>query len=247
MRNIRLLLEYEGTAYVGWQRQSPACGTNSIQQTLEEAIAQITGEQTSVTSASRTDAGVHARGQVANFMTSSGLPVEKLRDALNAVLPRDIGVLEVAEAPQDFNARFSAKLKAYAYTIWNRPSKPVLVRMFCWHIPKRLDVALMNSAAQLLAGTHDFACFASADTDRATSVRTITTIGVTEKDGIITLAVEGNGFLYNMVRAITGTLVDVGRGRLTVEDVRRILESCDRTQAGRTAPAKGLCLMRVEY
>ena len=244
MRNIKLLLEYEGTAYVGWQRQVQP---NSIQQALEEAIARITGAQASATGASRTDAGVHARGQVANFMTSSSLSIEKLRDALNAVLPPDIGVLEAAEAAEDFNARFSAKSKVYEYTIWNRHTRPVLSRLFCWHVHKPLDVERMSAAARLLLGTHDFACFASANTDRVTSVRTMTEAGVTERDGIITFSLEGNGFLYNMVRAVTGTLVEVGRGKLSVEEFRAILESCDRKRAGRTAPARGLCLVRVEY
>lgn len=244
MRNIKLLLEYEGTAYVGWQRQAQP---NSIQQALEEAIARITGAHVSITGASRTDAGVHARGQVANFMTSSSLSIEKLRDALNAVLPPDIGVLEAAEAAEDFNARFAAKSKAYEYTIWNRPTRPVLSRLFCWHVHKPLGVEKMSAAARLLLGTHDFACFASANTDRVTSVRTMTEAGVSEKEGIITVSLEGNGFLYNMVRAVTGTLVEVGRGKLSIEGFGEILASRDRARAGRTAPARGLCLVRVEY
>ena len=245
MRNIKLTLEYEGTRYLGWQRQPQGM---TIQQALEEAVAKVTGVETSVIGASRTDAGVHARGQVANFRTNSNLAVERFRGALNALLPRDIAVLSAEDAPEEFNSRFSACSKLYHYTIWNHPVRPALERDSCWHVRWKLDDGPAQEAAHALLGPHDFACFESSNAQSQTTVRTVTQASW-ERDGPhrIVFAIEADAFLYNMVRAIVGTLTDVARGKIPAERVAEIIASRDRRQAGRTAPPRGLCLMKVRY
>lgn len=243
-RNILIKLEYEGTNYLGWARQPQGL---SIQEALETALRNITGEEMHVLGAGRTDAGVHARGQAATFKTTSPLSPERLRGALNALLPRDIAVTESIEAPADFNARYSAKSKLYEYTIWNRRVRPALDRNFCWHFRWELDLVLMQEAAAMVIGKHDFAAFRSANSDIETSIRTMTRSEWRAEEPKLIYSVEGNAFLYNMVRALVGTMVDVGRGKITPAQFGRILESKDRTTAGRTAPAQGLCLMRVDY
>jgi len=214
---------------------------------LEEAIERITGQHSRVTGAGRTDAGVHAAGQVASFHTDSALPAERLREALNAVLPSDIAILAVEEAPQDFHAQFGATSKRYEYTISTRPARPVFGRERCWHCTWPLDIAQMRRAAELLVGTHDFAGFASSGSERKTTVRTVTRCELREETDRVILVIEGDGFLYNMVRTIAGTLVDVARGKLPLERVAEVLASGDRERAGRTAPPGGLCLVRVDY
>ncbi len=244
MRNIKLTIEYEGTAYLGWQRQPQGM---TIQQALEEALGQITGERPQVVGASRTDTGVHARGQVANFKTDSALPVERIQSALNALLPLDIAIVAAEEAPEDFNARFSARSKLYHYTIWNQRVRPVLDRRFCWHVRWPVELEPLRAASQCLVGEHDFAAFRSANAQSETTVRVIERADWELNVPRLTFAVEGNGFLYNMVRALVGTLVEVGRGKMTPAEFGRVLESGERAQAGRTAPARGLCLMRIRY
>ena len=244
MRNIKLTIEYEGTSYLGWQRQPQGM---TIQQALEEAIRQVTGVMPQVIGASRTDAGVHARGQAANFKTDSAIPVERLQGALNALLPRDIAVADAEEVPDDFNCRFSAKSKLYQYTIWNQRVRPAMDRNFCWHLRWPVEIEPMQAASASLLGEHDFAAFQSANAQSETTVRTILRADWELCAPRLTFAVEGNGFLYNMVRALVGTLVEVGRGKITAEEFKKILESRDRTLAGRTAPARGLCLMCVRY
>ncbi len=244
MRNIQLTLEYEGTRYLGWQRQPQGM---TIQQALEEAIEQTTGVMSRVTGASRTDAGVHARGQVANFRTDSALPVERLQGALNALLPRDIVVLSAEDVAEDFDARFSARSKLYHYTVWNDRVRPALERNLCWHLRWPLDLQPMQEAARLLIGRHDFAAFQSANAQSETTARTVLYAAWERAGSKLTFAVEADGFLYKMVRAIVGTLVDVGRGRKSVEDFGETLDSRHRRRAGRTAPPQGLCLMAVRY
>lgn len=244
MRNIRLLIEYDGTAYVGWQRQVQP---NSVQQAIEEAFRGITGETVHVVGASRTDAGVHARGQVAHVHTATRLPADRLRDALNAVLPRDIAIVRADEAPESFHARFDAIGKRYDYLMLTGPVRPVFERRYAWHVTYRLDLDRMRAAAAMLLGTHDFAGFASSDHQHKNTVRTVKRCDLVETADRLLLVMEGNGFLYNMVRAVAGTLVDIGRGRLPVERVAEVLATRDRRLAGATAPACGLCLVRVEY
>jgi tRNA pseudouridine38-40 synthase len=244
MRNIKLTIEYEGTAYLGWQRQPQGM---TIQQALEESLERIIGEMPEVIGASRTDAGVHARGQVANFKTDSELPAERIQSALNALLPLDIVIVAAEEVPEDFHARFSARSKLYHYTIWNRRVRPVLDRRFCWHVRWPLELAPLREASACLIGEHDFAAFRSANAQSETTVRTIERADWEQDFTRLTFAIEANGFLYNMVRALVGTLLEVGRRKMTPEEFRRVLESGERAQAGRTAPARGLCLMRVRY
>jgi tRNA pseudouridine38-40 synthase len=244
MRNIKLTVEYEGTSYLGWQRQPQGM---TIQQALEEAIQQVTGVMPQVIGASRTDAGVHARGQAANFKTDSAIPVERLQGALNALLPRDIAIADAEEVPDDFNCRFSAKSKLYHYTIWNQRVRPAMDRNFCWHLRWPVELEPMQAASASLIGEHDFAAFESANAQSETSVRRVLRADWELCAPRLTFAIEGNGFLYNMVRALVGTLLEVGRGKMTVAEFRRVLESGERAQAGRTAPPQGLCLMRIRY
>jgi tRNA pseudouridine38-40 synthase len=244
MHNILITLEYEGTNYLGWARQPHGL---TIQEALETALREVTGEDIHVRGSGRTDAGVHARGHAANFKTRSTLAPERLRGALNALLPRDIAVLEAMEVPESFHARFAAKSKLYEYTIWNQRVRPALERKFCWHVRWEIDPVPMQEAAAMIVGKHDFAAFRSSNTDIETSVRTMHRAEWLSDGPRLTFRIEGDAFLYNMVRALVGTLVDVGRGKITPAQFGRILESKDRTLAGRTAPAQGLCLVRVDY
>lgn len=244
MRTVRLVVEYEGTAYAGWQRQPNAM---TIQQALEEAIEGITGSRPTVIGSGRTDAGVHALAQVASFRTESALAPERLRDALNATLPRDIVVKEAADAPEGFHAQRDARSKRYEYTIWNRRVRRVFDRDLCWRVGRPLDVEAMARAAEALVGTLDFKAFQASGSAVAHSVRTVTKAEWTRRGDFLVFGIEGHGFLYNMVRIIVGALVDVGLGRMSEEEFRDVIASRDRTRAGRTAPAKGLCLVEVRY
>ena len=237
-------MEYEGTNYLGWQRQPQGM---TVQQAIEESIARITGTMAPVIGASRTDTGVHARGMVAHFKTESALPAERFLGGLNGTLPRDIAVLSVAEMADDFHARFSARAKRYEYTIHNSPVRRAMGRRFHWHVRKKLEVAAMRVGAQQLIGTHDFAAFESSGAESGTTVRTVTLADWVEKGRLLVFAIEADAFLYNMVRAVVGSLVEVGLGKQRPEWVAEIIRSRDRTQAGPTAPAKGLCLIRVDY
>src|SRR5579884_3502539 len=244
MRNLRLLLAYDGTDFHGWQYQP---GLRTVQQTLEETIAALTGERLRVNASGRTDTGVHAVGQVVNFFSATSLPVETLVRALNAHLPEDVVVREVAEMPEAFDANRDAKRKLYRYIIHDGAVPDLFMRRYCHHSCYRLDAAAMARAAACLRGTHDFRSFETEWPNRASSVRTITQLTIQRRSDWIWLDVEADGFLYNMVRAITGTLINVGRGFWPESRVAEILEARDRTQAGPTAPALGLFLMRVSY
>ena len=245
MRNFKLVLSYDGTDFFGWQTQPQG---RTVQETLEGAIAKVTGEPgVRVTASGRTDAGVHAVGQVANFQSATTIPLAKLGRALNANLPHDVAVRSCEEAPLTFDANRDAVRKLYRYVIHDGPvPSPFLRRLAChsWHA---LDAAAMARAAEPLKGRHDFRCFETEWPNRATSVRTITHLAVNRAGEQVWIDVEADGFLYNMVRAIAGTLMYVGRGYWPESQVAAILEAGDRTRAGPNAPAHGLYLMRVTY
>ena len=246
-RTLKLVVEYDGTAYGGWQRQSNA---PSIQQSLEEALRQMTGEpELTVRGAGRTDAGVHALGQVASFGTASRIATYGFLRGLNTLLPDDIAVLACAEAPPDFDARKSARAKRYRYRILNRPARSAVRGRYVWHIPSpALDLERMRLAAAPLRGRHDFAAFRAADCERRTTVREIHNLELARADDDeIVIEVTGDAFLKNMVRIMVGTLVAAGRGALEPPEVAAIRDGRDRTRAGMTAPAQGLCLVEVLF
>ena len=269
MRNIRLTLAYDGSYYVGWQVQPNGV---SVQAVVEAAILKLTGEQSRLMAAGRTDSGVHAFGQVANFTTQSNIPCEKLRAGLQNFLPEDVAVRDVREVDSEFHSTYSAKSKNYRYVIHNSRVPNPLLRQYTWRYSTELDAAAMQEGANQLLGTHDFRCFESHFPNKATSVRTIFDVRLVRQhiwnvwapDGnstlpdhsaspdepppeLIVFDITGDGFLYNMVRAIVGTLVKVGRGTWSPDDVGRIIEGEDRSQAGETAPAHGLYLVEVKY
>lgn len=244
MRNIKLTIEYDGTNYVGWQRQKN--GT-SIEEAIEKSIMNITGEDVKIIGSSRTDAGVHAKGQTANFYTMSQIPDFKLASAINSKLPRDIVVLEALDVDQNFHSRYSSVGKRYSYKILNRKQPPAYLKNFVEHCPYELNYSLMVNASGAFLGKHDFTAFKSTGSSVRTSVRTINMIELTKIDDLITINIEGDGFLYNMVRIIAGTLIDVGRGRIFQNSIMEIIESRDRSRAGKTAGASGLCLEKVYY
>ncbi|MCL5045925.1 MAG: tRNA pseudouridine(38-40) synthase TruA [Actinobacteria bacterium] len=244
MRNIRLLVQYDGTNYHGFQVQ---LGHQTIQSKLEEALETVTGARPRVTGSGRTDAGVHALGQVVNFRTEGTIPTDRIPFALNAVLPPDIIVKEAAEVPPDFHARFSARSKVYRYTIYNDVFPTPFWRLYSYHWREPVNVAAMRQAAAHLIGRHDFAAFKATGSSAKTTVRTVLSFEITVDGPLIHLTVEADGFLYNMVRIMAGTLLDVGVGKIRPSNLPHVIESRNRDAAGRTLPPHGLCLMRVNY
>ncbi|MBY0524123.1 MAG: tRNA pseudouridine(38-40) synthase TruA [Gemmataceae bacterium] len=245
MRNIKLTLSYDGTDFAGWQTQP---GFRTVQETLEQAIAKLTGEpRVRVNASGRTDTGVHAVGQVVNFRTTTVHSPEVIARAVNARLPADVVVRDAAEMPEAFDANRDAKRKLYRYVIHDGPVPSPFLRRYCTSSRHVLDVAAMRRAAEPLKGKHDFHSFETEWPNRKTSVRTITHLSVNRFGEYIWLDVEADGFLYNMVRSIAGTLMNVGRGHWHESQVAAILQAEDRIQAGPTAPASGLFLMRVSY
>jgi tRNA pseudouridine38-40 synthase len=260
LRNIKLTITYDGTNYHGWQIQP---GKRTIQAELINAVSELLGWRTNVTAASRTDAGVSAVGQVALIQIDSPIPTKNFVKAITDRLPADIAITEAVEVPMGFNVIGDAKCKLYRYTIFTGRARPVLEIHHCWHLPEKLDVSLMNQAARLLLGQKDFKSFASADDHRTDSVRTIFRCDIytgnpadsqstsierrASSDEWIFVDVEGNRFLYNMVRNIVGTLVEAGVGRMLPEKIVEILEAKDRKAAGPIAPPEGLCLMWIRY
>jgi tRNA pseudouridine38-40 synthase len=274
-RNIKLIIEYDGTAYHGWQSQENAV---TVQDTVTAAVCRLTGESCTLTGSSRTDTGVHALGFVCNFFTDSSIPADKFAFALNTLLPDDIVVKRSEEAAADFHSRFSAKGKKYTYLIYNSTFPSALLRHRAYHVYYPLDIDAMNEAAVHFTGTHDFYAFSASGGSVKTTVRTISEAvvkdlshrgsisgqceivpdkacdgdpvlrGISASGGrLIEFSIKGDGFLYNMVRIITGTLVEVGFGKLKPEDIPGIIDSLDRRKAGRTAPAHGLYLSEVYY
>jgi tRNA pseudouridine38-40 synthase len=247
-RKIRFTIAYDGTDYHGWQVQP---GVKTVQEALCQAATALIGRKVHVHGASRTDAGVHAVGQVGLIETVTPIPTENFPKALNDRLPHDIAVLDASEPRWNFDLIGDVERKLYRYTIHTGAIRPVLGIRYCWHLPIRLDAEAMNAAAQMLVGTNDFRSFASAADRRESTVRTIfrcdVTRGQADREDWITVEVEGDGFLYNMVRNIVGTLVDIGHGRWEPKMMAAILEAKDRTAAGQLAPASGLCLMWIRY
>jgi tRNA pseudouridine38-40 synthase len=240
-----MVVEYDGSAYRGWQRQKNGV---SIQQVLEEAIKKITGQKVSVIGSGRTDAGVHALNQVASFRCATKLPVNSIYRGVNSVLPEDIVVKQMEEVPFEFHAQRDVKSKIYVYKICNQKLRPALGRNYSWFVRFDLDLVKMRQAAKALIGTHDFSCFCATGTDVQDRVRTIKNIEIKNgQEGNIEIIVEAKGFLKYMVRNIIGTLVEVGRGKREPEEMRKIIDSRDRKIAGATAPAHGLFLMEVIY
>jgi tRNA pseudouridine38-40 synthase len=247
MRTLKLTLQYDGTAYVGWQRQ--ASGT-SVQGLLEDALGRIEGTAVSVQGAGRTDAGVHALAQVASVRLASALDTATLARALNATLPSDVRVRAVEEAAADFHARFGARGKAYEYRICNAPTVSPFLYRYAWHIVRLLDTAGMREASAALVGSHDFAAFQGSGSVVESTERIVTAIDWREEGGAdrpLVMRIEGSGFLRHMVRNIVGTLVEVGLGRWPAAEVTGILASRDRRKAGPTAPPQGLFLVGVTY
>ena len=250
MRNLKLTLAYDGSDFSGWQVQPDAA---TIQGTLASAIGRLTGEKVLPQGSGRTDAGVHALAQVATFATESPIPVENFVIALNDILPASIRVLEVKEAPPEFHARKSARAKTYRYRIYRAAICPPFLARYVWHYPYPLDEEMMQKAAPLVVGEHDFTSFAAVDPERGTeeepasNVRRIFASGWERKEDELIYTVRGSGFLHHMVRNLVGTFILVGKGTLKVEDVTRVLEAKNRAAAGGTAPAGGLYLVGVEY
>jgi tRNA pseudouridine38-40 synthase len=244
MRTIRLTIEYDGTAYSGWQRQPNGL---AVQQVIEEALCQLLGQKTELRSSGRTDAGVHARGMAAAFKTSTNLPLKAFVEGTNRFLPSDIAIRDAIEVPTDFKPISDALAKHYRYTILATLIRSPLRRFHAWHIRENLDVEAMQKAAIQFVGHHNFAAFRASNCSAKTTVRRIDSVEITHEGDAIIIDVVGGGFLKNMVRVMTGTLVEIGRGRFEPEYIQMLLQSGDRKQAGVTAPACGLCLMEVYY
>lgn len=245
MKNLKMVLEYDGTAYHGWQRQA---GATTIQEVVEEKIGIMTREKVTLIGSGRTDAGVHALHQVANFRTQTRISENDLLRGLNSLLPADIVVKEITAAAEDFHAQFSAKRKTYAYKIFNSTTRSALRRNYSWFVRRPLNLAAMKEAALPLAGVHNFSSFCAAGHESKSYVREIYRCGFEgPSEGMVIFSIEANGFLKYMVRNIVGTLAEVGKGKRTPADVRHILEEQDRRKAGVTAPPQGLYLMDVTY
>ena len=244
MPRLCLTVEYDGTAYGGWQVQPNAL---TVQEQVESALAQVVGYPVRIHSSGRTDAGVHAIDMKAHFDVDTLLPLSAYREGVNRFLPQDIVVRQVVRVEDDFHARFDAQGKWYRYRIYRGEIRSPLHRLNTWHISMSLDIEAMKQAASVLVGTHDFSVFQASGCAAATTRRTLFDVTLGEQDGELVIDVRGSGFLKNMVRILVGSLVEVGRGRLTAEKLREILECGQRGQAGLTAPPQGLCLMQVWY
>jgi len=244
VRNIKLTLQYDGTRYSGWQIQKNA---TSIQELVENAVTRITGAKTHVTASGRTDAGVHARAQVANFKTRHPISIERLQMALNSALPKDIVVTHIVEAALSFNAQHSAKSKIYRYTIVNNNFIDPFIRRFAAKVFFKLDLGCMRRSAGDLVGRHNFKAFQAVDDHERASVRTVKGISIKKEGDIIYIDIEADGFLYNMARNIAGTLVEIGRGKFPETRIKELLKTGKRNACGPTMPARGLCLMEVKY
>ncbi|MCX7715424.1 MAG: tRNA pseudouridine(38-40) synthase TruA [Clostridia bacterium] len=244
MRNIKLILQYDGSAYHGWQIQPNAV---TVQDTVERAIKQITGVRSALIGCGRTDSGVHADRYVCNFFSDTAIPIERIPHALNSILPEDIVCKGAEDMPKEFHSKNCARKKRYVYRIFNSPVNDVFMRRYAWHYKFPLDIESMRTAAGAFVGTHDFLGFAAAGFTVKTTVRTIFSLDIDKYGDLVEISVVGDGFLYNMVRIIAGTLLYVGCGKISACDISGIIASRDRKRAGITAPSHGLCLSEVYY
>ena len=243
--NIRFIVQYDGTRYEGWQRQGRTKET--IQGKLEQAIAQVTGETVQIQGAGRTDAGVHSRGQTANVRLKKNVDILQFEDRVNRALPSDIAILDSRKVPDNFHSRFGARSKLYVYRIRTGSHKDVFHRRFIWQYGEKLDIKAMKKAAMLMEGTHDFRGFTSNKKMKTGTERTVYSITLEESDDLLTLSFTGDGFLTNMVRIMTGTLVEVGEGKRSIQSVENVFITGIRADAGFTAPPEGLTLEKVMY
>ncbi len=237
-KTVKLTVAYDGTPFTGWQRQN---GSRTVQSCLESAFRKILQQSVKITGAGRTDSGVHAEGQVAHAVICSDMPIKTLHRALNAVLPEEVVIRSLSKTPKTFHARYEARRKTYRYTIWNKPERPLFERSCVWHIPAPLNLKTMERAARLLEGKRDFCAFHSAGRPVASTIRNLYRLRIRGKRGKIVITAEADGFLYHMVRRIVGLLVEIGKGRL---EANAVMQS---KVIPPTAPAKGLCLVRVHY
>ena len=244
MKRVKLIIAYDGTNYCGWQIQINGI---TVEEVLNKAISELTGVETAVIGASRTDSGVHAMGNVAVFDTETRIPAEKISFALNQRLPNDIRIQKSDEVPLDWHPRYRDSTKTYEYKILNRRFPDPLQRFYTHFMYMPLDEQKMKEAAEYIVGEHDFASFCSAGSQVDSTVRTVYSLSVNKRDDVISIRITGNGFLYNMVRIMTGALIDVGHKKIAPEDIKTMLEEKDRTKAADTAPAKGLYLYKVSY
>ncbi len=244
MKRIKLTVAYDGTDYCGWQVQPNGM---TVEEILNRELSALTGEEVKVIGASRTDAGVHAEGNVAVFDTETGIPAERIAYALNCRLPEDIVAVKSEEVPGDWHPRYQCSVKTYEYRILNREMPDPVCRRSTVHVSYPLNLGDMRTAAGYLKGEHDFKSFCSPHTEVKDTVRTVHSLEIEKEGDIITVRISGNGFLYNMVRIIVGTLINVGRGACPPEKVKEILEARDRRKAAATAPAKGLVLKHIRY
>lgn len=242
LRNLKLVLEYDGTDFFGWQSQPDR---RTVQQTVEQALATLLQEQVALISAGRTDTGVHALSQVANFHTETALPLDAVRKGLNSLLPKDVVVHQVEEVPPEFHSRFDAKWRRYRYRIAKR--QKAICRNYLWYPNYRLNLEEMQESSRLLIGAHDFSSFCAADSGEDSHTCQVTSCYWRENQEELTFEIQANRFLHNMVRIIVGTMVEIGRGKIPPEQLREILAARDRRRAGATAPARGLCLVEVGY
>lgn len=245
MRNFKFILQYEGTRYQGWQKQDTT--DNTIQGKLEKLLTLMCGEKVEVQGSGRTDAGVHAYAQVANAHMNTDMTEEEILDYMNGYLPEDIAVVSVTEVQERFHSRLNAKGKTYCYQVINSKIPQVFLRKFAYVVETPLDLAAMRRAASYLEGTHDFKSFTSTKKGKKSTVRTITGILFEKEGDLIKIVYQGDGFLYHMVRILTGTLLEVGLGKRKPEDIPEILAALDREKAGMLVPAKGLTLVEVRY
>ncbi|MBI5144537.1 MAG: tRNA pseudouridine(38-40) synthase TruA [Candidatus Omnitrophica bacterium] len=246
MRNIKLAIQYDGTNYAGWQFQKNA---KAIQEVIEARLKKLTGDNVNLIGSGRTDAGVHAKGQIANFKTGSLLPIKNIQKGLNTILPKDIVITKIEEAALDFNSQRAARSKMYRYAISPGDFVDPFIRRFTARCQYRLSIGYMKRGARYLLGRHDFRSFQTKDegNSKNSAIRTVREIRIEKEGRLVYIYIEADGFLYNMARSIVGTLIEVGRGKIAPDRIRDILSKKDRRFCGPTAPAKGLCLMKVGY